>query len=133
MIYLLTPFAAWLVAGCLKFIMNSIKEKKLAFSLIGYGGMPSNHTAIVTSTASLIALQEGLNHPAFAVAVTLSFIVILDATSLRKNIGKQAEQINLLIAAKTLREKIGHTKIEVIAGFIVGIAVAYTMHFIFQL
>ena len=133
MIYLLTPFAAWLVAVCLKFAINSIKAKKLAFALVGYGGMPSNHTAIVTSTSSMIALQEGLDHPAFAVAITLAFIVILDATSLRKNIGKQAQQINILTATQTLRERIGHSKLEVAGGIIVGIAVAYAIHIISQL
>ena len=133
MIYLLTPFTAWLVAGCLKFAINSIKAKKLAFALVGYGGMPSNHTAIVTSTSSMIALQEGVHHPAFAVAITLAFIVILDATSLRKNIGKQAQQINILTATQTLRERIGHSKLEVAGGIIVGIAVAYSIHIISQL
>ena len=133
MIYLLTPFAAWLVAGCVKFAINSIKSKELAFALVGYGGMPSNHTAIVTSTSSMIALQEGLHHPAFAVAITLAFIVILDATSLRKNIGKQAQQINILTATQTLRERIGHSKLEVAGGIIVGIAVAYAIHIIYQL
>lgn len=133
MIYFLTPFAAWLVAGCLKFAINSIKAKKLAFALVGYGGMPSNHSAIVASTSSMIALQEGLDHPAFAVAITLAFIVILDATSLRKNIGKQAQQINILTATQTLRERIGHSKLEVAGGIIVGIAVAYSIHIISQL
>ena len=47
--YALTPFLAWLVAGILKFTINSIKAKQLAFGLIGYGGLPSNHSAIVLS------------------------------------------------------------------------------------
>ena len=79
--YLVTPFIAWLVAGCLKFLINSIRAKKLAFGLIGYGGLPSNHSAIVCSMVTLIALKEGLQHPALGVAVTLAFIVILDASS----------------------------------------------------
>ena len=52
--YALTPFLAWLVAGVSKFIINSIKAKQLAFGLIGYGGLPSNHSAIVSSMATLI-------------------------------------------------------------------------------
>jgi len=56
-IYLITPFAAWLVAGVMKFIVNSIKAKKLAFGLIGYGGLPSNHSAIVSSMVFLIAFK----------------------------------------------------------------------------
>ena len=57
--YLLAPFAAWLAAGCLKFAINSLRAGKPAFGLIGYGGMPSNHSAIVSSMAALTALREG--------------------------------------------------------------------------
>ena len=80
--YLLTPFVAWLVAGSLKFAINSLRAGKLAFGLIGYGGLPSNHSAIVSSMAALIAFKEGIQHPAFGVAVALAFIVLLDANSL---------------------------------------------------
>lgn len=128
-IYLITPFLAWLVAGCLKFLINSIKAKKLAFGLIGYGGLPSNHSAIVSSMAALIAIKEGIDTPAFGVALTLSFIVLLDANSLRRAVGKHAAAINLL-AKNTpdyqhLRERMGHTKIEILAGVLVGCLVAY--------
>lgn len=129
--YLITPFLTWLFAGSLKFIINSIKAKKGAFNLIGYGGLPSNHSAIVCSSATIIALREGINSPAFCVALTLSFIVILDANNLRRQIGKQAEVINKL-SMKTmespLRERIGHTKVELMAGMLVGIATAYVSH-----
>jgi acid phosphatase family membrane protein YuiD len=128
--YLLTPLIAWTTAGSLKFIINSIKAKKLAFGLIGYGGLPSNHSAIVASTAMLIALKEGVAHPAFGVAITLSFIVILDASSLRRQVGKHASRINRLTNVSIsdepkLRERVGHTPIEIIAGIATGIAVAY--------
>lgn len=133
--YLLTPFAAWLVAGISKFIINSIRARQLAFSLIGYGGLPSNHSAIVSSTATLIALREGIQHPAFGVALTLAFIVMLDANSLRRQIGRQAEAINRLQAqavatgavAPVLRERIGHTRTEIIAGILTGSMVAWGM------
>ena len=126
--YLLCPFIAWLTAGSLKFLINSLLAKKLAFGLIGYGGLPSNHSAIVSSMATLIALKQGIDHPAFGVALTLAFIVMLDAASLRRQIGKQAAALNRL--AKTvnfqseLRERVGHTVIEIIAGIAVGITVA---------
>lgn len=126
--YLLTPFLAWLVAGVLKFTINSIRAGKPAFGLIGYGGLPSNHSAIVSSMAALIALREGIGHPAFGVALTLAFIVMLDANSLRRQIGKQAEAINALTRQQgqptQLRERIGHTRLEIAAGILVGIAVA---------
>jgi acid phosphatase family membrane protein YuiD len=126
--YVLTPFFAWLVAGVSKFCINSIKARQLAFGLIGYGGLPSNHSAIVSSMAALIAFKEGIGHPAFGVAITLAFIVMLDANSLRRQIGKQAVAINQLAASvvdhQILRERIGHTRTEIAAGVLVGIAVA---------
>ena len=126
--YALTPFLAWLVAGVSKFAINSFKAKKLAFGLIGYGGFPSNHSAIVSSMATLIALKDGMGTPAFGVAVTLAFVVMLDANSLRQQVGKHATAINKLAADtadhQALRERIGHTRWEIAAGIAVGIAVA---------
>lgn len=126
--YALTPFFAWLVAGGLKFAVNSLRAGKLAFGLIGYGGLPSNHSAIVSSMTALIALREGMDHPAFGVALTLAFIVILDAASLRRQVGKQAQAINRLArgddAHPLLRERMGHSRLEIGAGIAVGIAVA---------
>jgi acid phosphatase family membrane protein YuiD len=131
--YALTPFLAWLTAGILKFIINCMKERHLAFSLIGYGGLPSNHSAIVSSMATLIALKEGIGHPAFGVAITLAFIVMLDASSLRRQVGKHAAAINKLTARaapdhQALRERMGHTRVEIAAGIVVGIAVAFTVN-----
>jgi acid phosphatase family membrane protein YuiD len=132
--YAVTPFLAWLVAGISKFIINSIKIKQLAFGLIGYGGLPSNHSAIVSSMAALIALKEGIGQPAFGVAITLSFIVILDANSLRQQVGKHAVVINKLAAGSAhdlmLRERIGHTRLEIAAGIVVGITVAASVNMI---
>ncbi|MBV8659035.1 MAG: divergent PAP2 family protein [Burkholderiales bacterium] len=126
--YLITPFLAWLVAGTLKFGINSLKARQLSFEQIGYGGLPSNHSAIVSSTAALIALKEGIHHPAFGVAVTVAFVVMLDANSLRRQVGKHAAAINQLAASKqghqTLRERMGHSRIEIAAGIAVGILVA---------
>jgi acid phosphatase family membrane protein YuiD len=121
--YLLTPFAAWLVAGMLKFAINSVKAKRFALDLIGYGGLPSNHSAIVSSMAALIAFKEGMGHPAFGVALTLAFIVMLDASSLRQQVGKHAAAINRL-ASMSLRERMGHSRLEIASGVTVGIGVA---------
>ena len=122
-LYVITPFLAWLVAGVLKFCVNSIRAGKLAFGLIGYGGLPSNHSAIVTSMVAAIGAREGVAHPAFGVALTLAFIVMLDASSLRRQIGKQAQAVNALAKAPLLRERIGHTPVEIAAGIVVGSAV----------
>lgn len=135
MSYVITPFAAWFVAGVLKFLVNSIRAKQLAFGLIGYGGLPSNHSAIVSSMAALIALKEGISHPAFGVALALAFIVMLDANSLRRQIGKHASVINRLVSGSShelLRERIGHTRIEIGAGILVGVGVAVAINAVFS-
>jgi len=121
--YLVTPFLAWLCCGLLKFLINSLKQKKLAFDLIGYGGIPSNHSAIVGSMAGLIAFKEGINTPAFGVALTLAYIVMMDANGLRKKVEAQAIEINKLknYTAPVLRERVGHSKIEILAGLLLGI------------
>jgi acid phosphatase family membrane protein YuiD len=136
MIYLITPFVAWAIAGAVKFIINCLKEKKLAFHLIGYGGFPSNHSSIVSSSVSIIYFDKGLLDPSFCVAITLAFIVFLDAHSLRGQIEKQANAINLLNYKNKefpkLRERIGHSKIEILAGAFLGVTVGAAMHFIFM-
>ena len=66
------PFLTWLVVGPIKFLINSARQRRWAFNLVGNGGFPSNHSAVVTSMATLIALREGIGHPAFGVAVTLA-------------------------------------------------------------
>ena len=131
--YLLTPLLAWLVAGSLKFVINSWKSGRPAFGLIGYGGMPSNHSAIVCSTAALIALREGIAHPAFGVALTLAAVVMLDANSLRRQVGRQAAAINRLspgdASVPPLRERMGHTVPEILGGILVGVGVAVAVRF----
>ena len=125
--YLIMPFLTWLLAGCTKFAINSIRAGKPALSLIGYGGMPSNHSAIAGGMATLIALKEGIAHPAFGIALAFTFIVILDANSLRGQIGKQASVINRLNqepSAEPLRERIGHSRAEIIVGLVFGALVA---------
>lgn len=128
--YIITPFVAWLIAGGLKFVINSIRARKLAFGLVGYGGLPSNHASIVTSAAAVIAVREGLDSPILAVAVALAFIVLLDAKSLRGQVGKHAIAINALstdAGRPVLRERIGHSRVELAAGVFVGAGVGVAM------
>jgi acid phosphatase family membrane protein YuiD len=132
--YVFTPFLAWLTAGLIKFLVNSIRARQFAFNLIGYGGLPSNHSAIVSSVATLIALKEGINSPIFGVAIALAFIVILDASSLRRQVGKHAKAINKLNSLTDgnppfLRERMGHDRIEILAGIVVGALVGYLVYY----
>lgn len=130
-IYLITPFLTWFICGVIKFLTNSIKTKKMAFDLIGYGGMPSNHSAIVSSMVSLIGFKEGMEHPAFGVSLTLAFIVLLDANGLRKKMENHAIEINKLKnhSHPILRERIGHTKLEIFFGILIGICTSIILLF----
>lgn len=135
--YLVTPLLTWVTVGPIKFLINSVKARKWAFNLVGNGGFPSNHSAVVSSMATLIALREGIGHPAFGVAVTLCFIVIIDANSLRQHVGKQAAAINRLAdetgskAHTWLRERMGHTLVEIAGGLCTGIAMGHLIHALF--
>lgn len=130
-IYLITPILTWLAVGPIKFLINSARHRRWAFDLVGNGGFPSNHSAVVTSMATLIALREGMAHPAFGVAVTLAFVVMIDANSLRQHVGRHATAINLLRTgadAKILRERMGHTLVEIAGGIATGMAIAFAIH-----
>ncbi|MYM36886.1 divergent PAP2 family protein [Duganella sp. FT94W] len=133
--YLVTPLLTWLTVGPIKFLINSAKARKWAFNLVGNGGFPSNHSAVVSSMATLIALREGIGHPAFGVAVTLCFIVVIDANSLRQHVGKQAAAINRIAKEDgghtSLRERMGHTVVEIIGGLATGIAIGHLVYALF--
>ena len=127
--YLVTPALTWLVVGPIKFLITSVRQRRLAFDLVGNGGFPSNHSSVVTSMATLIALREGMGHPAFGVAVTLAFIVMIDAQNLRQHVGRQAAAINKLAGTgdKRLRERMGHTLVEIGGGIVTGILMGYAI------
>ena len=130
--YLITPFLTWLVVGPIKFLINSARQRRWAFNLVGNGGFPSNHSSVVTSMATLISLREGMDHPAFGVAVTLAFIVMIDANSLRQHVGRQAAAINRLAVEVTghitLRERMGHTLVEICGGIVTGIGMGFLVY-----
>lgn len=133
--YLVTPVLTWMVVGPVKFLINSARQRRWAFNLVGNGGFPSNHSAVVTSMATLIALREGLDSPAFGVAVTLAFIVMIDANSLRQHVGRHAGAINRLASGapehSMLRERMGHTLVEIGGGVCTGIAMGFALYHLF--
>ena len=127
--------AAWFVAQALKIPTYWLVEKKLDWRrFFGSGGMPSSHTAFVVSLAIMVGVISGFDTSAFAIATVLAAIVMYDASGVRRETGLQAEVINDIIKKVfvngepitdvELKELIGHTKLEVIGGFIVGVLVA---------
>lgn len=132
---LATAFTAWLSAQILKTITSYLKHGTLKFErLVGAGGMPSSHTALVVSLAWAVGLHDGFDSSLFAVSVVLAGIVMYDAAGVRRAAGKQAKVINKLVRQLrvehtvhdiTLKELLGHSPIEVFAGAALGIAIAY--------
>jgi hypothetical protein len=135
LVYLVTPVLTWMVVGPIKFLITSVRQRRWAFNLVGNGGFPSNHSAVVTSMATLIALREGMGHPAFGVACTLAFVVMIDANSLRQHVGRQAAAINRLSAKdgahQRLRERMGHTLVEIAGGIATGIGMGFLINAVF--
>jgi uncharacterized protein len=125
--YAFAPFIAWLVAGLLKFAINHFRYGN-AKERIGNGGFPSNHTTIVTTTTMLIGFGEGFNSPMFGLGAALTFIVIIDATGLRRHVGRHAAAINLLQPSSgKLRESMGHNAVEVLGGLAIGTLLGYLL------
>ena len=108
------------------------KQKWRPSVLIETGGMPSSHSALVTGTASGVGLQLGFDDPIFALASTIAFIVMYDASGIRRSAGLTASKVNQISKANpnesfsetSLKESLGHTKIEVLVGSLLGPTVA---------
>jgi acid phosphatase family membrane protein YuiD len=140
--FILTGAAAWLIAQVVKTIIHAIINKKIVLErLIGDGGMPSAHSATVSSLAAYTALAEGPDTFRFAVTLFLAIIVCHDAMGVRLETGKQAKILNELtslyetltkkdLPEVKLKEFVGHTPIQVIAGILTGCVVAAVMHFV---
>jgi acid phosphatase family membrane protein YuiD len=129
--YVVTPILAWLVAGTVKFIVNYVRFRKEAVNLIGNGGFPSTHTTVISSTVFFIGLSEGIAAPIFGLGIAVLMITIFDAMGLRRAVGKQASRINQYMgseAATLLRERQGHTPVEVLGGLMVGFLLAFLLH-----
>jgi len=134
-IILMTTITAWFTAQVLKTITNFWKKGEFrAERLVGAGGMPSSHTALVVSLASAVGFNQGIDSPLFAVAVVVAGIVMYDAAGVRRAAGKQARILNKLIydlreehsiRESRLKELLGHTPLEVLAGAILGFLIAY--------
>ena len=129
---------AWGLVACglaqfSKLLFELILKKRWRPSvLIETGGMPSSHSALVTGTAAGIGLQLGFDDPLFALASTIAFIVMYDASGIRRSAGLTAAKVNQIAKSNSsesssetiLKESLGHTKIEVLIGSILGPTVA---------
>ena len=141
---LLVGLASWFLAQVFKMISNFLLTKKFSIErLFGDGGMPSGHTATVVSVATATGLYEGFGSAYFAVAAILAIIVMHDATNVRYQAGKQAALLNVMAETfekitgadlpneEKLKELLGHTPLQVAAGFVLGAATAIVMYLVF--
>lgn len=137
--FLLTSISSWFIAQLLKVIINAIVHKKLIWErLVGDGGMPSGHSATVSSLATFIALSCGPGSVEFAIAAVFAIVVCHDAMGVRQVTGKQSMLLNEIIEILDsddlpeikLKELVGHTPLQVTAGILIGIANACFMYFV---
>jgi len=131
---LIAGLIAWSLAQLMKVPLEYLRTHRWNWALlIAPGGMPSSHTALMVGISHAIGLFDGYNTSLFALSVAVSMVVIYDATNIRRQAGKHAELINAMIRdlaaghplkEEQLREVLGHTPLEVVGGFLLGIVIA---------
>ena len=134
---LVISVSAWAVAQLLKMIFGLLREGRLDLGFfVRSGGMPSSHTALVCALATSAAITQGLNSIAFAITAILAMVVMYDAAGVRQAVSRQSIILNRIMrelidkrprdeVEHDLRELIGHTPFQVIAGAVLGILIAW--------
>lgn len=125
------PLLLWLCIQTFKVICDLVKTKQFNFKrIMGAGGMPSSHSAVVTSLATLIGRSCGFNSEIFALATIFAVVVMYDAAGVRRAAGKQARLLNKIVntpglsnvqVKEKLTEVLGHSPKEVFVGAVIGI------------
>ena len=131
--YVYVPILTWFFIQTFKVLYELITTKRFNFKrLLGAGGMPSSHSAIVVALTVLVGKKEGFDSAFFAACVIFSFITMYDAAGVRRAAGKQARVLNKIIETPDLSkvevqeklvEALGHTPFQVIVGAIIGVIV----------
>ncbi|PKI67732.1 uncharacterized protein LOC116192957 isoform X2 [Punica granatum] len=135
---LLSALLSLALAQFLKLFTSWYKDRRWdSRKMLGSGGMPSSHSATVMALAVSIGIQEGAGSSSFAIALVLACVVMYDATGVRLHAGRQAELLNQIVcelppehpvsSIKPLRDSLGHTPVQVVAGAVLGCVVAYLM------
>ena len=122
---------AWFAAQMIKVLTDlAIRRKSSLSALISSGGMPSSHSAFVCACASTTGMLYGWSSPLFAIAAVVAIVVMYDASNVRRAAGEQAKILNYMmdhwmemkpaLFSKELKELLGHTPIQVLAGGLLG-------------
>jgi len=131
--YIYIPVIVWFAIQTFKVIHDLITTKKLNFKrILGAGGMPSSHSAIVTCLTAMIGKNQGFDTPVFAISLIFAMIVMYDAAGVRRAAGKQARLLNKIVETpglssvqvqEKLVEVLGHTPLQVFVGAFIGVIV----------
>ena len=133
---LVIPVSAWVISQLVKVFVVLARERRFDWGvLVRSGGMPSSHTALVCALSTVVAMMQGFSSVAFAITVILAMIVMYDAAGVRRAVGRQSRILNRIMkelrdkrprveVERDLREFIGQTQFQVIAGAILGILIA---------
>jgi acid phosphatase family membrane protein YuiD len=134
---LVVMLTAWLLAQIIKIPLDYLYTRRWNWALLlSVGGMPSSHSALLTSATVAIGLYHGFDNPLFALGIAITMVVTYDAAGVRRQAGIHAQRINVLfdellrghpVDQKELREVLGHTPLEVAGGVLFGILVATVM------
>ena len=132
---LLVTLIAWVIAQCFKVLIGVLTERRFNFRwFVGTGGMPSSHASSVAAMTTAVGIKAGIQSASFAIALLFAVVVIFDAQGVRRSSGQQAEILNKIlddiywkkrIKEDRLKELLGHTPIEVLAGTFLGIMIAF--------
>lgn len=139
---LLLPLLSGLIAQTLKYLIRTNKKKFGIKHLMAYSGMPSAHSALIISLATIMGLELGPDSPPFAISTILAIIVIRDALGIRRYLGLHGKTLNVLVKDLSndnileeeyprLLEHIGHTPLQVIVGALIGFSVSLAGYLIF--
>ncbi len=141
--FLITALSSWMIAQVLKLIIHWVINRKFDITrLFGDGGMPSGHSATVSSLALLCGLRFGAGSVEFAIAMIVAVVVCHDAMGVRRETGKHSVVINDIIKAlevlttdklpdEKLKEFVGHSPVQVYAGVLLGFINAIVMNSVF--
>ena len=131
--YLIVPFATWFFIQLFKLIYDLVTTKKFNFKrILGAGGMPSSHSAVVVALSTMIGKAYGVNSAIFGLSIIFAFVVMYDAAGVRRAAGKQAKLLNKIVqtpglsnveVTERLQEVLGHTPTQVFVGAFIGIIV----------
>ena len=131
--YLIVPFGTWFFIQLFKLIYDLVTTKKFNFKrILGAGGMPSSHSAVVVALCTMIGKNYGINSAIFGLSVVFAFVVMYDAAGVRRAAGIQAKLLNKIVqtpglsnveVTEKLQEVLGHTPTQVFVGAFIGLIV----------